>query len=437
MRSRFYTAAFSLLAAALLLTGCNGGSILALEQQASPLPSASAFPQAVKSPPAPKTTPKPGPTAGLVTLTLWVPPQMDPASASESSLQLQQRLADFMHNNPGVELRLRVKAPDGPGGLLESLSAAAAAAPGAAPALVALPRSDLETAALKGLIYPLDGLTRIMDDPDWYPYARQLSLVEDSTFGLPFGGDALLLMYRPEKVGITPTDWPAVLSLGRPVIFPAADPQSPLTLALYRSAGGAIQNAQRRPVIQAEALGEVLSLYANGARQGCFPYWLAQYTSDSQAWQAYREGRANFLVTWSSKYLVELPPDSSAIPLPAMGADEYAFSSGWMWSVSDPDAERRAISIRLAEFLVGSDFLAQWPAGLGYLPVRPSSLSAWSDQSQRALVEQMALAGQVTPPNDLAASLGPVLQEATMQIIKNQIDPSQAAEAAAARLSAQ
>ncbi len=428
-----------LAAAALLLASCSSLPSLAglLPGQPTSLPKPGTPAAETETVPAPTTTPAPSPTPGPLVLTLWVPPQMDPNSGSESAQLLQERVNAFIHANPGVEVRLRVKALSGPGGLLESLTTATAAAPAAVPALVALPRVDLETAALKGLIYPLDGLSKVMDDPDWYPYAVQLSQVEGSTFGLPVGGDAMVLMYRPEKVGITPTNWASVLSLGRPVIIPAGDPQSIATLALYQSAGGTVQNDKRQPTLNSAILAEVLQLYANGAKSGCFPYWLAQYSSDKDAWQAYREQRANFLVTWSSQYLNELPVDSSAIPLPSLGETSYAFSTGWLWSVSDPDPERRETSIRLAEFLTSSDFLAKWTPASSLLPARPSSMTAWPDQSQTSLVENIVQSAQVLPSNDLVASLGPVLQDATLQIIKNQVDPTQAADTAAERLNVQ
>ncbi len=295
----------------LLLAGCSTLQPLIdlLPQQSTPAPNPGTPVAKTVIAPTPTNTPEPSPTPGPQVLTLWVPPQMDPAGGSQSAQLLQERLDEFAHANPDVIVRVRVKALTGPGGLLELLSAATAAAPDAVPSLVALPRTDLETAALKGLIYPLDGLSDVMNDPDWYSYAQQLAQVENSIFGLPFGGDALVLMYRPEKIGITPTDWPSVISLGRPVIFPAADTQSLVTLALYQSLGGTVQNDKRHPALEVDPLTKVLQLYASGAQAGCFPYWLAQYASDKDAWQAYGEQRANFMVTWASQYLTELPAD--------------------------------------------------------------------------------------------------------------------------------
>jgi multiple sugar transport system substrate-binding protein len=397
----------------------------------------------VETPVLPTPTPQKTPTAvppdvtRPMEITLWVPPEMDPSNGRSSAMLFQAQIDDFASQNADIEVRVRVKDSSGPGSLIESLSAATVAATQAVPSLVALPRSDLETAALKGLIYPIDDLSTLMDDSDWYPYARELAVISDSTFGLPFGGDSLLLVYRPERVGIEPDDWYSMLSLGRPIIFPAGDPQASATLALYQSAGGAVQNAQRRPVLQANVLVDVLNLYSDGARQGAFPPWIGQLQTDEQAWQAYEEQRANLLVTWSSRYLTTLPVDSNAAPLPSLGDQEFSLAAGWVWAVSDPDPERRAVAVRLAEHLVESEFLSGWNAASGLLPPRPVSLENWPNQSLRSLIEPLVLSMQVRPSNDIAASLGPVLQDAALDVIRNQVEPSSAAEAAADQLNIQ
>ncbi|HSV85753.1 MAG TPA: extracellular solute-binding protein [Levilinea sp.] len=423
-----------LLATVLLLSGCDLpplANLLERPQQTTP-----GVEMPVVPTPTLQRTPTlvpPEPTRPMV-ITLWIPPEMDPRSGSQSAILFQSQINTFVASNPGIEVRVRVKAQSGPGSLMESLSAATVAATRAVPSLVALPRTDLETAALKGLIYPLDDLTNLMEDLDWYPYARQLAVISDSTYGLPFGGDSLLLVYRPERVGIEPNDWYAILSLGRPVIFPADDPSGIVSLALYLSAGGIVQNAQRRPVIQTNLLAEVLTLYSNGARQGSFPPWVGQLQSDDQAWEAYTGQRAHMLVTWSSRYLTNLPVDSNAVPVPSMGEQPFSLATGWLWAVSDPDPERRAVAARLAEHLVESEYLAEWTAAAGKLPPRPVALENWLNQSLRALVEPLVISMQVRPTNDIAAALGPVLQDAAQDVIRYQVGPTIAAEAAAEQL---
>ncbi len=135
-----------------------------------------------------------GPAARLIRV--WLPPQLNPSNGTPAGNLLKTRLDEFSAAHPGLRLEVRVKAESGPAGLLESLAAARQAAPSALPDLIALPYRDMESAATKGLIYPLDNLTGVLAGSDWYDYAHQLAQSQDATFGLPFAGDALVLVYQ-------------------------------------------------------------------------------------------------------------------------------------------------------------------------------------------------------------------------------------------------
>jgi ABC-type glycerol-3-phosphate transport system substrate-binding protein len=234
-----------------------------------------------------------------------------------------------MEENPGVLIHVRIKAPSGPGGLLESLTAAAAAAPAALPSVIALNRGDLEAAALKGLIFPLEGVSEEIESPDWYPYALQMSRVQDIPFALPIAGDALMLFYRPASVGGNPPqNWQEVLAFGNPLLFAGDDPQAMFTLTLYRSLGGLVQDLQGRPALQPDLLQQVFDLYQEGTRRGAFPPAVTQYQSGGQVWQAYLDGQADWAVTFASFYLTDRPADTAALLLPSLGGDDFTQGAG-------------------------------------------------------------------------------------------------------------
>lgn len=364
--------------------------------------------------------------AGPQTLTIWVPPQFDPQSGSEAGTILQKRLRAFSVDNPGVEVVVRVKALTGQSSLLNSLTAASEAVESSEiPSLVALPRADMETAALKGLIFPLDELSSTIDETDWYDYSKNLALIQGSTFGIPFAGNAVVLVYRPSKIGAAPQGWNDILSRGQPLALPAADPNSLVTFTLYQSAGGTILNSQNQPSFQEDALQEAFNLYAEGGKQGAFPAWLSQYTTDQEVWQAYQNQTTPWVITWSSNYFSELPVDSTVLPLPAMGEQSYTTASGWLWTLSDPLPERRELSAQLAEYLTDSDFLSNWTPVSGYLPTRPSTLLQWSDQDVRSLLGQIILSSNIIPDQKIYSNFGPILKDSVLQIIEKQGDPAQ------------
>ena len=243
-------------------------------------------------------------------LRIWLPPEFDPGSGTPAGDLLQAHLDEFTRRRSGVRIEVRVKGMEGPGGLLDAISSASAAAPLILPDLIALPRPLLETAALKGLLFPYEGLSEALEQSDWYDYARQLGRIQTSTYGLPFAGDARVLVYRAEIVGKPPSDWPATLELTGPIIFPAASSRALFTLGQYQAAGGAVQDEQGRPRLDVAALEGVLAFYRLAQERGSMPFWLTQYETDEQAWEAYRSSQSNLVEASVTQFLEANDPAS-------------------------------------------------------------------------------------------------------------------------------
>ena len=412
----------------LALVGCSGVFPPGGTQDARQTPNAS--PTIV---PAPAFTQLPQGTAtpaGPVTLHVWVPPQFDPASGTPAGNLLKARLEEFTARRPGVQVDVRVKAASGVGGLLDSLTTTSAVAPRALPDLIALPRPMLETAALKGLLHPFDGLTAAMEDLDWYEYARQLAHLQSSTFGLPFAGDALTLFYHPSAAGAPPADWNAAIKSAVPMVFAAADPLALVTLALYQAAGGPILDDQGRPTLDARILADVLTFYQDASRSGVLPEGVAQVQNEDQVWESFKEKRAGLAATWASSYLTEPITDTALAPLPTQNGTPFTLATGWVWALAASQPERQGLSAQLAEFLTDSAFLSKWTEAAEVLPTRPSSMQTSSGSTLKLQQSQMLLSARPFPLADVQASLGPVLQEATLKVLKGQSDPLAAAQAA-------
>ena len=363
----------------------------------------------------------------ITQLTIWVPPDMDPDLETEASQFFTRQLSLFSENHNGLEINIRVKAESGASGLLDSLTATSIAAPNALPDLIALSRPDLETAALKNLIYPLDELTDIPDDPDWYPFAREMAFLQGSTFGLPFAADVLVQVYRPSEDSQYTGSLTALLEGETVLSFPAGSDLSLFILTLYQSQGGLIQDSQRRPILESEPLENVFQFIRDGIQAGILQQSLADLKSDDQVWEAFREGENDLSVTWVTNYLQEGPADTILMPLVMPNGNRDSIGRGWSWAVSTPDERRQALAVELAEFLVEADFLASWSDAAGFIPTRPSALEGWRDQNLRATISQIALTAYLLPSNDILASIGPILRDGTLQVLQDQADPEQAA----------
>lgn len=390
----------------------------------------------------PNTTPEPSPTptnsilptsaatqpaSSITTLRLWVPPEFDPKNETPAGNLLQERLDQYTSQRPDIRIETRVKAASGTGGLLDSLSSANAAAPLVVPDLILLPRSSLEIAALKGLLYPIDSFIEALDEGDWYPFAVELGQIQTSTFGLPFAGNALISLYRPSEIETPATDWLTALEAGLPIAFPAAEEEAHFPLAEYLSTGAPVQDSEGRPFLDSAALINVLTFFQDAESAGVMPFWLTQFTNDSQSWEAYNENQANTTVTWINRYLSTLPADTAATPIITQNGNPFTLATGWIWALSNPQSERHPLSIDLAEFLTDSEFLSPWSEMAGVLPPRESALEGWENVALRNIVSQIADSSHLIPPNDVMAVVGPALSQATVDILKRQSTPSRSA----------
>lgn len=373
-----------------------------------------------------------------LTLVIWLPPEFDPAAGTSAGNLLSERLESFLSMHPDVQIEIRLKAVEGVGGLLDSLSTASAAAPLALPDLIALPRPLMEAAALKGLLRPFDDLTQIQLATDWYPYANELARLQNSTFGLPFAGDALLLAYTPGEEQGPPFTWGETTLISGTLAFPVSDPQAVFPLSLYLAAGGAIQDVQGRPILDPTILTQVLEFLEKAEQAGNLPYWIMQYETFDQCWEAFTQGQSDQTLGWSSRYLSQATSPASGfrvalLPAPTQGS--FTLITGWVWALPTTQPTRQSLSAQLAEYLVDSDFLVGWAAAAGYIPTRSTAIAAWSQPETQALVEQIAAAARPYPPADVMLALGPVLKQATLDVLTHQQTPQQAAEKAASDLS--
>lgn len=366
----------------------------------------------------------------VTSLTIWVPPEMDPGLETQASILFSNRLDAFSEANNGIEISVRVKAASGVGGLLDALTASSSAAPGTLPDIIALSRPDMETAALKGLIISLDGMTDVPDDPDWFSFTREMALIQGSTFGLPFTADALALVYRPESIPEFPTTWSGIYEEDLVLAFPTEHDQSLYPMALYLAEGGALQDPQRRPMLEVEPLAEVFRLFEVGVESGTFPEWLNQYQTFGQVWTAFRDGQVDLAVAWVSNFLQERPEDALMMPLIPGSEGAVSLGTGMSWAVATPEAHRHPLALALAEFLVELDYLASWSLAAGYMPTRPSALDGWQNQTIRTTVSQIALMTSLRPSNDVVLILGSVMRDGTRQIMQSLVDPAQAAQMA-------
>ena len=404
----------------LLLTSCSGIPFLSTPTGEVPSPE---FTQTPTSAPAVPTD-SPSPTQqAVMTLILWVPPEFDPDAETAAGAVFHERLETFREEHARLEIDARVKALEGPGSMLETLQTAGAAAPRVLPDLVLLPRDLMETAAAEGLILPLEESEVFLTEEEVYPYAFSLSQIGGIPYGVPAAGDVLALAYKSDVTEGPLADWEAVLETEKALAFPAADPRALVTLALYESDGGELARVEDAYALDRVPMLNVLNFYTQAQDASVMPYWLSQFETDQQAWEAYRERQATLALTWTSTYLQNGSLNTSLAPFPTRDGVPYTYGQGWTWALTRSDTERRQAALSLLENLSSPEFLGEWNAAAGYVPIRPDELPAWEGDIAQNYLKTVLPSAHLIPSRQVLNDLGPFVREAVLSVIKDQMTP--------------
>jgi ABC-type glycerol-3-phosphate transport system substrate-binding protein len=401
---------------ALLVSACAGILPTDLPAQAT----ATSSPQAGKT----ETEEPTEEQAESTDLVIWLPPQFDTNSSGLAASMLQARLGEFADQHPQVRIQVRVKAEEGTGGMLDSLQQAQAAAPLALPDLVLLPHTQLAAAAQSGLAKPVG-----LGGGDLYGFAEEMARVDGQSFGIPFAADALIAAFRPSAVEAYPANWSALLESRLTLGFAAADPDALFTIAQLIAAEETEAPIDGGFAPSQEALSSVFSFFESGTERGNFPFWLTQYETQDQSWQAFAEGRVPMVVTRISRVLDVRNVDVIGATLPTDDGEAFTLVEGWVWAVTSAQSESAALASELAEFLTTPEFLAQWTAAAGLLPTQPASLAAWAPDARQALASQLVEEARALPDDDMLDLWGAPLSEAVIALLKQEINAEEAVQA--------
>ena len=359
-------------------------------------------------------------------LIIWVPPQFDPGDDSTAANLFLSRLDEFKSRRPQTDIQVRVKELSGEQEFLELLRTTRDAAPLILPDLIALPRSLMEEATNKGLVLPLEDISEVLDEDDWYSYASDLSRVDGQVIGIPFAGDILVLAYKNDSGEMPPPDWKAVINTQKALAFPASDPHGLVTLAHYQSLGLDIFSEAGDLVLQEGPLVEVLTYYQQAQAANVMPYWITQFETDDQAWLSYQDRQSTLAITWSSTLLGSESANTDLAAMPTKEGKAFTYAKGWVWCVipSDPDTEQ--IAVELAEFLTASGYLSNWSIEAGYIPVRPSGLETWSEGTSYSTISKLLPSAILIPDPELSKEIGLDIRDAVVAVLKDQVEPSAA-----------
>lgn len=390
------------------LVGCSSLAPLLSTATPAPVSTATATPQATPTSTPPAAT-------GRQIIRVWLPPQFDPNAGTPSADLFKQRLSDFESQHPGLQIEVRVKSDVD---ITNILSTTSKAAPSAMPDLVVLSYSDMQTSAAAGFLHPLEGLTDILQDPDWYAFARELGHFQNTEYGLPFASDTLLVTHRPSVFEEPLSSWESIFNSGNQMAFAVSDPQAYFPLSLYLSAKGELVDDQGALTLDEEVLVQVLTFYQRALETGTVPLFIQNYQTDSESLQLFRDGEADLAVIWASSDI----NTQSGKYLPLLGLDDinYSLGDGWVWALAGSSTDNQPLAAELASYLVESSYISSWTRASGYLPTRPQALNEWEDAELKTSINEVLQSAHPIPHEDAMLVVGPLLQEALIKIFNGE-----------------
>lgn len=424
-----------LIAAALLgLTGCEllpDGWEIPWQQASTVTPEQTELPVSTSvteeaTEVAGEQTPTPAPPPEK--LIIWLPPELDPNAETESGAILKARLDAFASQN-NIEVEVRVKAVSGGGGLLDALRTTHAAAPASSPDVVALSREHLTRAFQDEVVFWNEGLQTVMSDLDWYNFGRDAGMFQGEIVAVPFKGVPMGLVYQSVSQLIPSDDWVDTKSNYGYFGFAADDPKGTFLLLLYMSLGGQVQNEQGLTILQEAPLTTALQTLKDGLTERHFSDQSVTIQNPEQVWGLF-SSRIFDTAFLPVDVVLQGREMTSEAPDPAFTSPDITLTDAWVWALGSQESQRQELAVALIAHLSETQFLAEWSESLKALPPRPSALGSWEEVSLKSALDKMANGAILYPSDAIMNNLGPILQNATLLILRDNADVVETAKQA-------
>jgi ABC-type glycerol-3-phosphate transport system substrate-binding protein len=105
-------------------------------------------------------------------------------------------------------------------------------------------------------------------------------------------------------------------------------------------------------------------------------------------------------------------------------------------AVTSRDATRASAATALIKWLLAPDTAGAWTRAANLLPARRSAFDHWYPPDRNTAFFRRELERAMLPPSaQIAQAIGPALQKAVADVLRGQVQPSDAAMTAAASVS--
>jgi ABC-type glycerol-3-phosphate transport system substrate-binding protein len=367
------------------------------------------------------------PNDDLRTFTIWIPPLLAPDTTAGSLLA--EHISTFENAYALLQIEIRVKDESGPSGILETLSSASLVAPSTLPDIVLLDPVNLNTAALKGLIEPLDPILPTPKTPEWYSFAINAAFVDSIFYGLPLFSEAEAFAYRKEIFEAEPKDWADLLESNETILFPLGDQTSKFTLVQYISIGGELIDDKGSPTVDIAVLTDLFMFYLSAKETGQLPLYALQLQEAEDTWLALTQGNTNAAVI-PVEVLDEALTDNAYLVAPWPTRDGLGVmpTRTLSWAFVTKDNQQRDHASQVLQWLSEPTFLGKISQSLGMIPVTPTALQEWSDPESSAILSRLIRVAIPEPNAEEINTFGPLFWNAVEDVLNERSSPQASAE---------
>lgn len=417
-----------------LLAGCDvvEGLLPSAGEVESPSAASTATPGALPTAtPAPAALEEVPEEPGEVVLTVWTSEALAPSSETPGGQTLLEQLAAFDEAYPDIRVKVEVKLARGAGSTLAYLRSAPPVAPGILPDIALLDREGLVQAAREELIVPVEPLLDPAIRADLYPVAEQLGTVDGVLVGLPYALEVQHAVYREAVFEEPPVSYEAVLSSLVPYEFPAGTlgVVNHTTLLQYLAAGGTLLDEEGAPLLDADALRNLLIFYDEAHDARVIDAALFQMTDPAEAWERYLNRQANYVTATSTLYLSKREElrGTGVVWIPTQDGQPYALASGLSWVVVTRDPARQEAAMRLVNLLMDPANQGEYAKVVYRLPSQRAALAVWGDSDPYASFADTLLNNADPLPDTADRSVvGEAIQDAFESVLLSDVLPIQA-----------
>jgi len=373
-----------------------------------------------------------GPAPSFITLTIWGPEQFAPGESDAGAQVLQAQYQEFTSENPDLGVEYVTKAPYGEGGVLDFLLAASYAAPNVLPDVAIVDAFELGPLARAGIATPLQELVSEQLVADLFPFAQEACTFGDDLIALQFEADIEHAIYYTRTLETPPATWADLFVSPISYTFPAGGENGLVNdafLIQYLAQESQLLDQEGKAALEHSPVQRVLRLYDAVRKYDVSPSEILEIHDLEECWAAYTEGNIALSHISSWRYLTSraVLQDTSFAAVPTETGRTAAMSRGWAFVIITESPHRQEAAVRLIEWLMTSQNLAEWSVATNHLPARSAALplTDWPQDYTQFLENQLqnAFYRPSTPEFDRIAR---ALQVAAEDVLTGERTPREA-----------